>query len=178
MFLAAGGIRSPGAGPLTNSNIARVVEYYHAGFDHFFMTAIPNEIKLLDNGTIAGWTRTDLSFNVYVSGTPDTVEVCRFFSTAFGAKSSHFYTPFAPECATVKQNPNWQFEAAVFNMVLPNADASCPAGLKPLYRVYNDGMGGAPNHRQTTEFAVFAQMISLGWKPEGAGVGVIACVPI
>lgn len=178
VFLAAGGIRSPGSGQLTNSIIARVIEYYHAGFDHFFMTEIPNEIKLLDNGTFVGWTRTGLSFNVYVSGTPNTVEVCRFFSTAFGPKSSHFYTPFAPECAVVKQNPNWQFEGVVFNMILPNADASCPVGTKPLYRVYNDGMGGAPNHRQTTEFAVFAQMVSLGWTPEGAGVGVIACVPI
>jgi hypothetical protein len=49
--------------------------------------------------------------------------------------------------------------------------------LKPLYRVYNDGMGGAPNHRQMTDLALFETMRSLGWKPEGQGVGVIACVP-
>jgi hypothetical protein len=141
------------------------------------MTAIGDEITKLDNGTIAGWARTGKAFNVFVSGTPDTVEVCRFFSTAFAPKSSHFYTPFATECASVKQNPNWQFEAAVFNMVLPNADGSCPPATTALYRVYNDGMGAAPNHRYTTDSDTFNSMIALGWKPEGAGVGVIACVP-
>ncbi len=177
VFLAAGGVRSPGTGPLTNSQVVRAVEYYHAGFDHFFFTAIANEIKLLDNGTLAGWTRTGLSFNAFVTGTEGTVPVCRFFSTAFGEKSSHFYTPFASECTTVKANPSWQFEAEVMNMILPNADASCPTGTKPLYRVYNNGMGGAPNHRQMTDPDTFAQMIALGWTPEGAGPGIIACVP-
>jgi hypothetical protein len=177
VFLSGGGMQSPGVGPITGSNIQRVIEYYHAGFDHYFMTAIPNEIALLDNGTFVGWMRTGHSFNVFVSGTPDTAEECRFFSTAFGDKSSHFYTPFATECAIVKQNPSWQFEAAVFNVVLPNADGSCGAGLKPLYRLYNDGMGGAPNHRQITDPALFDMMRGLGWKPEGAGVGVTACVP-
>ena len=177
VFLAGGGMRSPGTGAVTGSNVVRVIEYYHADFDHYFMTAIPNEITLLDNGTIKGWVRTGHSFNVFVSGTPGTVEVCRFFSTAFGAKSSHFYTPYATECAIVKQNPNWQFEAAVFNMVPPKGDGTCDPGLKPLYRVYNDGMGGAPNHRQMTDLALFETMRSLGWKPEGQGVGVIACVP-
>ena len=177
VFLAAGGMRSPGTGAVTGSNVTRVIEYYHAGFDHYFMTAIPNEITLLDNGTIQGWTRTGHSFNVFVTGTPGTVDVCRFFSTAFGAKSSHFYTPYAPECAIVKTNPNWQFEAAVFNMVLPRADGTCDAGLRPLYRVYNNGMGGAPNHRQVTDVSLFEMMKALTWTPEGQGEGVIACVP-
>ena len=122
------------------------------------MTAIPGEITLLDNGTFAGWTRTGQAFNVFVTGTPGTVEVCRFFSTAFAPKSSHFYTPFAPECATVKQNPNWQFEAVVFNVVLPDARRHVPTrARKPLYRVYNDGMGGAPNHRYMTDSSTFTR---------------------
>ena len=177
VFLAAGGMQSPGTGAVTASNVARVIEYYHAGFDHYFMTAIPNEITLLDNGTIAGWVRTGHSFNVFVSGTPGTVDVCRFFSTAFGTKSSHFYTPYASECTLVKQNPSWQFEAAVFNMVLPKVDGTCDPGLRPLYRLYNNGMGGAPNHRQVTDLSLFQMMRALTWTPEGAGPGVIACVP-
>ena len=177
VFLASGGIRSPGAGPLTTSSLVRVVEYHHAEWDHYFMTAIPDEIAKLDNGTFVGWARTGQAFNVYVSGTPDTAEVCRFFSTAFAPRSSHFYTPFAVECASVKTNSSWQFEAAVFNVALPAEDGSCPGGTQPLYRLYNDGMGAAPNHRYTTDFATFGVMQQLGWKPEGAGVGVIACVP-
>jgi len=177
VFIAAGGVRSPMSGAPTTSILAKAIEYYHAAFDHYFITAIPGEIVKLDNGTFAGWTRTGKAFNVFVTGTPDTAEVCRFFSTSFAPKSSHFYTPFAPECATVKQNPNWSFEAAVFNMALPYADGSCPGGTVPLYRIYNDGMGAAPNHRYTTDFDVFGNMVNLGWKPEGVGVGIIACVP-
>jgi hypothetical protein len=177
VFLAGGGMRSPGTGAVTGSNVVRVIEYYHAGFNHYFMTAIQNEITLLDNGTIVGWVRTGHSFNVYVLGTAGTADVCRFFSTAFGLLSSHFYTPFAAECAIVKLNPNWQFEAAVFGVILPKANGTCDPGLKPLYRVYNNGMGGSPNHRQVTDILLFQQMRTLGWVPEGSGVGVIACVP-
>ena len=178
VFIAAGGVRSPMSGAPTTSILAKAIEYHHAAFDHYFITAIPGEIVKLDNGTFAGWTRTGKAFNVFVSGTGETSEVCRFFSTSFAPKSSHFYTPFAAECATVKQNPNWEFEAAVFNMALPYADGSCPGGTVALYRIYNDGMGAAPNHRYTTDVDVFNDMIRLGWKPEGVGVGIIACVPI
>src|SRR5262249_14638585 len=80
----------------------RVVEYYHPEFDHYFMTAMPDEIAKLDNGITAGWTRTDRAFNVSVSGAPSTASVCRFFSTAFGTRSSHFYTTNPAECAIVR----------------------------------------------------------------------------
>jgi Repeat of unknown function (DUF5648) len=115
---------------------------------------------------------------VFVTGTQGTADVCRFFSTAFGLRSSHFYTPSASECATVKANADWQFEDVVFGLVVPFADGSCPKGLQALYRLYNDGMGAAPNHRYTTDTSTFEVMQLLGWKPEGLGVGVTGCVPI
>ena len=43
------------------------IEYHHAVFDHYFITAIPDEITKLDNGTFVGWARTGLSFNVYAT---------------------------------------------------------------------------------------------------------------
>jgi len=47
-----------------------------------------------------------------------------------------------------------------------------------LYRLYNDGMGGAPNHRYTTSLATFNTMLAQGWAFEGeANTKVIACVP-
>jgi probable HAF family extracellular repeat protein len=90
------------------------IEYHHAGFDHYFMTAIADEIAKLDNGTFAGWTRTGGTFDVYAGDQVGTSPVCRFFSTAFSPKSSHFYTPGAAECAPC--NPSWQFEARVFRI--------------------------------------------------------------
>lgn len=50
--------------------------------------------------------------------------------------------------------------------------------LQYVYRLFNNGQGGAPNHRYTTSLDTRASMISQGWVPEGAGtIGVIACVP-
>ena len=119
------------------SDSVTLIEYYHAAFDHYFVTAIADEIQKLDNGTFVGWARTGLSFNVFASGASNAA-VCRFFSTAFDPKSSHFYTPVASECATVKTNPNWQFEGEVFNVDLPVA-GECAANRRPLYRLYNNG---------------------------------------
>jgi len=47
-----------------------------------------------------------------------------------------------------------------------------------LYRLYNNGMGGAPNHRYTTSLATFNTMLAQGWAFEGeANTKVFACVP-
>ena len=58
--------------------------------------SIADEITKLDNGTFMGWARTGESFNVYADVPAAAPPVCRFFSTAFGAKSSHFYAPDRP----------------------------------------------------------------------------------
>ena len=104
-------------------------------------------------------------------------DVCRFFTTAFAPKSSHFYTPDAAECVKVKANPDWAYETIAFNTVRPGDDGACPAFATPLYRLYNEGQGGAPNHRYTTSVAVRSAMLDRRWTPEGNGAaGVIACV--
>lgn len=177
---------SPGAKPFIVATKRRcksvvpvqtAVEFRHATFGHYFATSISDEIAKLDNGTFAGWSRTGKQFNVYPPGTAGTTPTCRFFSTAFGAKSSHFYATSSGECATVKSNPSWLFEGEVFNTSAPAADGGCASSATPLYRVYNNGLGGAPNHRYTTDPAVRAQMMGEGWVPEGSGQGVVACVP-
>jgi hypothetical protein len=71
----------------------------------------------------------------------------------------------------------WQYEGDVFYTFLPDASGACPDGNVPVYRLYNDGQGGAPNHRFTTSAAIQAQMTAEGWIPEGAGTGVGWCSP-
>jgi hypothetical protein len=57
-------------------------------------------------------------------------------------------------------------------------DGTCPDENRPLYRLYNNGQGGAPNHRYTIDSAIRSDMIAAGWIPEGNGAdGVFACVP-
>ena len=156
-----------------------VIEYYDAAFDHYFITAIPGEINALDNGAFPGWTRTGLQFNAYAANASGTSPVCRFFSTAFAPKSSHFYTPFSSECAARQTDPGWLLESAAgFYIPVPAGDGSCETDTTSVYRLYNNGQGGAPNHRYTTDFTVRAQMIAQGWAPEGLGPdGVQMCSP-
>jgi hypothetical protein len=155
------------------------VEYYHAGWDHYFVTAFPEEIAALDAGAFAGvWKRTGLTFDVWSGPVAGTSPTCRFFSTSFAPKSSHFYTPFADECASVKGNSDWQFEAVSFSLQLPDVGGGCTPGTSELYRLYNNGMGAAPNHRYTISTVTLNQIRDAGWTAEGDGVtGVFACVP-
>lgn len=151
------------------------IEYYHAGFDHYFVTAFPEEAAALDNGTIRGWVRTGQRFAIDTEAATGSSPVCRFFSTSFDPKSSHFYTANPGECTAVKGNPNWRFEAIAFYVKTPAGSGMCTSGSK-VYRLYNNGKGGAPNHRYTTSATVRATMMSQGWIPEGNGVeGVVFC---
>jgi len=155
------------------------VEYYQGGYGHFFVTASPTEIAALDRGTPPGWSRTGEAFEVLATGSPGSANVCRFWSDqSFAPKSSHFYTPFVTECAKVKGNPIWRYEGEVFAVTLPDAAGTCAPGTLPLYRLYNDGKGNAPNHRYTTNSALRSEMLAQGWSAEGLGIGVIGCVPV
>ena len=149
---------------------ATAVEYYHAAFDHYFVTAIIDEITKLDNGTFVGWARTGKQFKVYVGAGTGLSGVCRFFSTAFDPKSSHFYTASASECTVVKANKDWSSKTPCSTCPRQTPDGSCAAGSVPVYRLYNNGQGAAPNHRFTVEMAVRNEMITnKSWIAEGFG---------
>ena len=172
----------PPAPPPAQGPVA--IEYYHAGFDHYFVTANPLESAGLDAHVyppvLGGqWERTGLWFRVNLAPAAGLAPVCRFFST-FAVKSSHFYTADEVECALLTTVwPNWQLENIAFHMAVPDAAGACPAGTIPVYRLYNRGLKGAPNHRFTTRFDVRQAMITeQGWIREGAEPdGVAMCAP-
>jgi hypothetical protein len=162
-------------------SVGRAIEYYYAGFGHYFITATPAEIAHLDTSN-SGWVRTGESFKVWTEAGAGISPVCRFFSgESFAPQSSHFYTPYPEECAILKTGTVWEFERNEFDLRLPQGPAgqgSCLAGTLPLYRLYNNGQGGAPNHRYTEDLAIFSQMLSQGWAFEGeAQTKVFACAP-
>jgi len=168
----------PSAGALT------VVEYRHPGFDHYFITPAAGEIALLDAHAppFQDWVRTGFSFNAYaLAGAPAaSVAICRFFNEHFAPKSSHFYAAIGFGCeVTLAQFPDWELEDdKLFKVMLPDqGTGACPARTIPVYRLYNNGMGNAPNHRFVTSSTERQNMINQGWKPEGAGIGVGMCVP-
>jgi hypothetical protein len=162
----------------SGSSTTPAVEYFHTVFAHFFVTADPDEIAGLDAGAFGGvFVRTGETWNVWTAASSSGVGVCRFFTTpgTFGTRSSHFYTPDPTECNGLKLNPNWIYEKIAGRVALPSGGV-CPAGTQALYRLYNNGITGAPNHRYTKSLTIRNQMISqFGFTPEDANT---ACVPL
>jgi predicted dienelactone hydrolase len=155
---------SPVTGPLE----ASVVEYRHAALDHYFITAEPAEMAMLDAGVVVpGWNRTDLEFKGRPAGSPFGLAACRFFGTPPLGPNSHFYTIDAPECAKVKADPLWTYEGLAFNAQAP-VSGDCGSDRIPVLRLYNDGMGGQANHRFTTSRSESRAMQAAGWIVEGA----------
>ncbi len=171
--------------------VVTVVEYYNAGLQHYFITAEPAEIANLDSGAFGGaWKRTGQSFNAWALATKpaDSVPVCRFFGTdqyrANGTRigpNSHFYTADPAECAFVKTGyqavaangisyPAWTYEGDAFAAKLA-VGGTCPGGTVPLYRAYNDGARGDPNHRYSTVTTLLTSLV--GWSFEG----LVMCLP-
>jgi hypothetical protein len=161
-----------------NGGTADAIEYFHAGLGHYFITAFADEAAFVDGGAAGDWIRTGLSFKVYPASASGLYAVCRFYSARFAQKSTHFYTPFAEECAALRTNLDWQFEGHAFYVPMPDGAGACPSGTLPVHRLYNNNQGGAPNHRYTTSSSVRNQMLSAGWIAEGYGAtGVTFCAP-
>jgi DNA-binding beta-propeller fold protein YncE len=153
--------------------------YRHEAFDHYFVTADPVESRLVDDGRHGSdWMPGEDLFRVWTEPVAGSVPVCRFFSARFAPKSSHVYAPHAAECEALRRSGEWQYEGIAFHVALPDATGACPAGTEPLYRLYNEGAGGAPNHRYTASPQVVAAMAAQGWSAEGVGTDrVFACTP-
>lgn len=158
----------------------RVIEYFDAARDHYFMTADAAEIARLDSGATPGWQRTGESFVAFEArraqanlGSP----VCRFYGRPEFGLDSHFFAAWPAECAAVrvKWPAQWQLESEdVFEFV---DDFSCgdDGASQPLYRVYN----GRPdvNHRYVLSRALRDRMVAGGWIAEGTGPDIRAgCV--
>jgi Abnormal spindle-like microcephaly-assoc'd, ASPM-SPD-2-Hydin len=173
------GLSGTGTTGQTGAPTVTVVEYHHASFDHYFITPVAGEITLLDAHAppFQDWSRTGRTFKAYVNATAPagSVAICRFFNDHFAPKSSHFYAAHGSGCeTTISLFPDWGLEDdKLFNTMPPDGSGNCPAGTGPVYRLYNQGIGGAPNHRFVTSTADQQAMIAQGFASEG----VVMCVP-
>ena len=154
-----------------------VIEYFHAGLDHYFVTGLASEQAVLDAGTtIRGWVRTGRKFKAFANAQLDTSPVCRYYlPPAHG--DSHFYGRGAEECDQVAAYfRDFVLEAREFMyMVLPDR-GHCPVGTTSVYRVFSNRVDA--NHRYMTDPAVRDEMIGKGWIAEGDGDDkVVMCAP-
>jgi Protein of unknown function (DUF1566) len=174
---------------LTNPTSALpVVEFYNTDLDNYFITANANEAAQIDGGSAGpGWSRTGYSFK---SG--GSTAVCRFYGSQSPGPNSHFYTVIASECQGLKEQQfaakdprrltikSWNFESFDFLSTVPvmpssGGNLTCPSGLVPIYRAYNNGYarGVDSNHRITSNLASIQQVVARGWVDEGA----VMCAP-
>ena len=171
----------PSTTPVPPPAIVPIVEFYHAGLDHYFITSIPKEIADLDGGVHVGWQRTGESFSAYgvgSSGRTGRRPVCRAYGNPAAGLDSHFYSASPQECAATLLNfgEDWLPEAAeVFQMELPDTTTgACAADRIPIYRLWNNRRDSS--HRFVKSLALRTQMIARGFISEGYGPnGVVFC---
>jgi hypothetical protein len=176
------GIASPGRqfnGAFMVDTASAVVEYYSDKLGHYFVTAWPDEIAILDAGTAFERTGERFKAWLHASDAPaSAVPVCRFYASG---PNSHFYTADPGECqyikslqqkqaadASAKGQPfqGWQFEAIAFYALAPE-NGTCPANTRPVWRAYNDRAAeNDSNHRFMVTDAVRLAM-KMGWADEG-----------
>jgi hypothetical protein len=158
-----------------------VIEFYSAILDHYFMAAGADEIALLERGGQGDWKRSGQQFSAWIRAADapaSAAAVCRFYARG---PNSHFYTGSRQECDYLKALEQqqraessargeaflgWGYEAIAFWALVPQA-GFCPAGMRPIYRAYNDRAAQMDsNHR----FMVDPQQrdaMSVGWLDEG-----------
>jgi hypothetical protein len=153
---------------------ATVVEFYHPGLNHYFLTASPSEAEGIDRGAAgAGWIRTGRGFQAFTQTAVCTgcAPVARFYGTPGVGPNSHFYTASVAEAEFVRRfDPGWMLESlAAFTVQLPDSAGSCPAAAPvPVIRFYNNRwMSNDSNHRYVTRPEDRAEMAGRGWIEEG-----------
>jgi serine protease len=154
-----------------------LVEYYHAAFDHYFLTWNAAEIAQLDAGTtLKGWTRTGRQIPAVMNAASATSPVCRIYIPP-GKGDGHYFGRDAAECnGTMAKNPTFVLESPTFFYLYPPAAGTCAAGTLPVYRVYSNRADA--NHRYMTDRAVRDAMVAKGWLAEGDGPDlVVMCAP-
>jgi hypothetical protein len=150
-----------------------VVEYYHAGFDHYFVTATPAEIAVLDAGT-KGWARTGYAFPARASPQAGMQELCRFYIPP-AQGDSHFFSASRSECDDVARKfPSFIVEGPTrIFMALPDTSTgACAPGSLPVYRIWNRRVDS--NHRYTSDPSVRDRMVAAGGMAEGYGPAAVA----
>jgi len=161
-----------------------IVEFHNTALDHYFVTADPAEAAGIDAGAAGGgWIRTGQTWKAWLNGPlPNAAEVCRFYGSpdidaASGLRrgpNSHFYTVDPAECAGVKTDAGWQYEAAAKHWMIKPVAGACPSWTTPIYRAYNGGYAtNNSNHRYAASISIYNEMTAKGWQ----GEGVVMCAP-
>ena len=169
------------------SNLRSMVEYVYVPLNFFFITSRDGDKAELDS--TAGFQRTGLSFPVYATQTGNSRGISRFYFdkvAANGSRGSHFYTlldddvnaltALNPTNARAPRVPYYEgIDSWAILPVVAGVGGSCASGQMPVYRLFRGSMRfpDDPNHRFTSDVAIYNAFVALGWD----GEGVNFCVP-
>ena len=154
LFLGGLALRPPPSLPCPAA--AELVEYYHEGLDHYFVTHYAVEIQALDSQRRAqglGADRPDdPDYDSTTGAGAGSISVCRFYGNPARGLDSHLYSASKAECDVVRQKwpDEWLIETEeAFRAHTLEATGQCPAGTKAVFRLFNKGAD--INHRYTTD---------------------------
>ena len=168
--------------PASAATAATMIEFYFAALDYYFITTRTSETSVLD--ITAGWSRTGKVIHVTsAAGQAGVVGLRRYYFDRVAAKNtrgSHFYTLVPNEQTTLQAlNPqNAQvaglpfdegIDAYAFAPLVEGVGGSCSSGQIPVYRLFRgqSRFPDNPNHRFTTDVALYNNFVALGWDGEG-----------
>ena len=155
-----------------------MIEYYHAGLDHYFITFAGGGHRGAGFRPVQrlGADRQDVQGYVVAAGRNEP-GVPLLHSAGVG--DSHFFSASPAECGDVLgEFPAFVYESpAVMYEFLPDvASGACPPNTTPIYRVWNQRADS--NHRYTTDRALRDAMVAQGYVAEGYGPdAVVMCAP-
>lgn len=176
-----------GTTPVSSAATTPMIEYHYAELDYYFITSHASDINVLD--PLPAWKRTGKSFNVYLNEQPGSQGINRYYFDQIAvnkSRGSHFYTLVKAEkdlLATLNpinsQAPRLPYDEGTdsyaFAPLVEGVGGSCAAGLTPVYRIFRGAarFPDNPNHRFTTDTALYNSFVALGWD----GEGVKFCAP-
>ena len=155
-----------------------VVEFYHAAFDHYFITWMPDEIAILDTGHAD--QRLDahrpLFQDLHFPAVRNLAGVSLLHSAVrWAIRTSSVAAPRSAKRQGRRiRASRWRTRASC-TCSCPSAGV-CPANTIQVYRVFSNRPDA--NHRYMIDKAVRDQMVAKGWLAEGDGPDlVVMCAP-
>ncbi len=169
-------------GGLTLDTRLIMAEYRHASLDYFFLTSRYFE-KLLLKAVVPDFQVTGKSFFVYPTDLlAGTKPITRYYFDKVAKaelRGSHFYTlvdgernvlnGLNPSNSDAPKLPyNEGVDSFAFTPLIEGLGGSCVSGLAPLYRAFRGArFPDDPNHRFTTDLALYNSLVTTGWDGEG-----------
>jgi Regulator of chromosome condensation (RCC1) repeat len=159
-----------------------MTEYRHASLDYFFLTSRHVE-KLLFKAVAPDFQPTGKSFFVNSTGLlASSKPITRYYFDKVAkaaSRGSHFYTlvdaertalnGLNPGNTTAPKLPyNEGADSFAFTPLVEGVGGSCASGQSPVYRAFRGArFPDDPNHRFTTDLALYNTLVTAGWDGEG-----------